>query len=148
MVTYVVKFIIVSGMAQHSGCWGHCRWSLQFAGVDVSVWLGTSGISLTAWGFTVILRPKGSQLSFCLDPRGSLSRQLLVWPVAPDSSGTVTLNPVQERQSRPGLKSGFMWHCQWKDGVFKIYQCKDLQWKQLHTTDKTFCSNTFVFKPY
>lgn len=47
VVTYVVKFLIVSGMAQRSRHWGHCRCSLQFVGVNVSVGQGTSGISLT-----------------------------------------------------------------------------------------------------
>lgn len=73
--------------------------------------------SLTRWGFTVMLRPAGPQLRFCLDSRESLSRQLSVWPVAPDSSGTVTLDPAQGRQRQ---LPGFTWHCQWKDGAFKI----------------------------
>ena len=75
----------------------------------------------------------GPRLRFCLDPRESLSRQLSVWPVAPDSSGTVTLDPMQGRQSQ---LPGFTWHCQWKDGAFKIHQWKDLQWNQLSPSDK------------
>lgn len=64
-----------------------------------------------------MLRLGGSQQRFCLDPRESLSRQLSVWPVAPDSSGTVTLDPVQGRHLQ---LPGFTCHCQWKDGAFKI----------------------------
>lgn len=40
VITYVVKFIIVLGMACHSRRWGHCRCSLQSVGVNVSVRTG------------------------------------------------------------------------------------------------------------
>lgn len=142
VITYVVKFIIVPGMACHRRRWGLCRCSLQSVGVNLSVCSGNTGISQTGWGFTVMLRPKGPQLRFCLDPRDFLSRQLSAWPVAPDSSGTVTLDPTQGRQSH---LPGFTWHCQWKDGVFKIHQWKDLQWNQLSPADKRSCWQKNLF---
>lgn len=133
VITYVVKFIIAPGMACCSRRWGHRRCSLHTVGVDVSMCMGSIW---TGWGLTVKLRPLGPQLRVCLDLRESLSRQLSVWPVAPDSSGAVTLDPVQGRQS---WLPGFIWHCQWKDGEFKIYQWKDLQCNQLFPTDKRSC---------
>ena len=91
-------------------------------GVACSLWQwtyqATFGKSQTGWGFTVTETRK---LRFCLDPWESLSRQLSVWPVAPDSSRAVTLDPTQGRQSQ---LPGFTWHCQWKEGAFRIHQWK------------------------
>lgn len=121
-----LKFIIVSWMTCHSMRWAHCRCRP----------VCTVGTPRTGWGFTLSLSPKGPRLRFCLDPGESLARQLSVWPVALNSSGTVTLDPMQGRQSQ---LPGFTWHCQWKYGAFKIHQWKDLQWNQLSPTDKRGC---------
>lgn len=104
VITYVVKFIIVSGMACHSGRWGLCRCSPQSVLVNVSVCIGNIW-DIADWmriySHTETQRTPSEVL---FGPTRSLSRQLSAWPVAPDSNGTVTLDPTQGRQSHlPGF---------------------------------------------